>query len=72
MFALSAKFVHSFVRSRGPASQGSRSTDDDFGLIDVVVAIGDTDDTEGLEQLRGHSPTSCGARVLACYLRGRE
>ena len=53
-------------------SQGLRSTDDDLGLIDVVVAVGDADDTEGLEQLGGHSPTSCGARVLTCYLGGRR
>jgi len=60
--------IRPLVCSRGPTGQGARSTDDNFGLIDVVVTVGDVDDTEGLEELRGHGPTGCGARVLTCYL----
>ena len=60
--------IHPQVYSRGPTSQRAGSTDDNFGLIDVVVAVDDADDTESLEHLGGHGTTGCGTRVLLCYL----
>ena len=60
----------SFGRLFMGANQGAGSFDSDLGLIDVVVAVKDSNDTEGLEQSGGYGPATRCALVLTRYLGG--